>query len=118
MNGPHVVVAAAGSSNEGARQVFHDAVELASLQTANHARPAFITGAHLSLRSQLESMQDKGLTIIPWLFAEGRLLDATLLLAQEHGVSVLDRCLVDEPAFERHITTSIKAALRSEPYLV
>lgn len=118
VNGPRVIVAAAGSTDAGARLIFQDAVELASLQTQIHAKPAFITGSHLSLQSQLQAMQHEEVTIVPWLFAEGRLLDAIFVLGQEYGASVLDHCLVDEPAFEGHVISRIKAALRSEPYLV
>lgn len=109
--GPHVIVAAAGSTDKAARQLFQDAVKLASIKSGINAEPAFVTGSELGLQSQLLAMKQSPSTdikIIPWLLAEGRLLDAILVEAQSKGASVEGGGLVNESAFLQHIASSIE----------
>lgn len=108
--GPHVIVVAAGSTNESARQLFQDAVKLASMKSGIDAEPAYVTGSDLSLGSQLLSMQRSTsgrINIIPWLLAEGRLLDTIRVEAHDKGALVEGCGLVAERAFLQHIISSI-----------
>ena len=117
--GPNTIVTAAGSTDRRARQIFQDAVKVASIGSGIHAEPAFVTGAELSLQSQLMTMQNlvsTEITIIPWLLAEGRLLDAMLSQAKDYGAFVQGRGLVEETSFLAHVSASIQLSLRSVLY--
>lgn len=117
--GPNALVVAAGSTDARARQLFQDAVDLACLGSGISALSAFITGSDLDLESQLSSIQscaNSNTKVIPWLLAEGRLLDAILSKAKDYGASVQGGGLVEETLFLEHVSASIQKSLLSESY--
>ena len=115
--GPHVIVVAAGTTDQGARQLFKEAVEISAIRSGTSAVHAFITGPGPHIYEQLVAMQDldlKKVKVIPWLLAEGRLLDALLTEAARIGVSAQGGGLVNESSFVQHIALSIEMGLRVE----
>ena len=117
--GSRVMVVSAGSSGSKARGDFCDAVDIASRDLANSAEPAFVTGPELTIGSRLrESQNPSGFTIIPWLLAEGRLLDVVLTQAIQHGASVQGNGLVEEVSFVDYLSSTIQLFLQSEHYPV
>ena len=59
--GSHVVVVAAGTTDQGARQIFKEAVEVAAVRSGSQAAHAFITGPGPHLYDQLVAAEDSGL---------------------------------------------------------
>lgn len=115
--GSDVIVVAAGSSDAKARNAFKDAVRLASAVVKTHAEVAFVTGPELTLDSVLANTKIASqIKIVPWLLAEGRLLDVILANSQRHGATVQGNGLVEEASFLEHLCASIQLLLRSESY--
>lgn len=115
--GPNVIVLAAGTTDRGARQLFKEAVEIAAIRSGNHVAHAFITGPGPHLHDQLIAASDSDLgevKVIPWLLAEGRLLDKVLTEAERAGVVVQGGGLVNETSFLQHLASSIEMGLRIE----
>lgn len=117
--GPNVIVLAAGTTDRSARQLFKEAVEIAAIRSGNHVAHAFITGPgpgpHLHDQLIAASGSDLGeVKVIPWLLAEGRLLDKALTEAGRAGVVVQGGGLVNETSFLQHLASSIEMGLRIE----
>lgn len=113
--GSDVVVVAAGSSDARARNAFKDAVRLASVAAKTYVEPAFVTGPELRIDSVLANTKNASQTkIVPWLLAQGRLLDVILSNAQRHGATVQGNGLVEEASFLEHLCASIQLSLQSE----
>lgn len=114
-----VLVVAAGTSDRNAQKAFEAAVILASKGLSGRADIAFVTGREKNLKTELATLRNpEAFTIIPWLLAEGRLLDVVLTQAIQHGASVQGNGLVEEATFLEHLCETIQLFLRSEPYLV
>lgn len=112
--GSYVVLVAAGTTDQGARQLFKEAVEISAIRSGNHAVHAFIAGPGPHLYDQLIAAENSGageVRVIPWLLAEGRLLDTLLVESSRAGVSVQGGGLVHEISFIEHIASSIELAL-------
>lgn len=115
--GSHVMVVSAGSSDSKARQNFREAVKIASEGLGSHVETAFVTGPESTIETRLrESQNPAEVTIIPWLLAEGRLLDVVLTQAIQHGANVQGNGLVEEDAFINYLSSTIQLFLRSELY--
>lgn len=115
--GPNVIVLAAGTTDRGARQLFKEAVEIAAIRSSNHVAHAFITGPGPHLHDQLIAASDsdrREVKVIPWLLAEGRLLDKVFTEAERVGVRVQGGGLVNEISFLQHLALSIERGLRIE----
>lgn len=115
--GPNVIVLAAGTTDRGARQLFKEAVEIAAIRSSNHVAHAFITGPGPHLHDQLIAASDsdrREVKVIPWLLAEGRLLDKVFTEAERVGVRVQGGGLVNEISFLQHLVLSIETGLRIE----
>lgn len=80
--GGTAVVVAAGTRVDSERQAFSDAVSAAASRTGVTAYAAFATGPGPSVADALVA----GATIVPWLLAPGRLLDAVRAEAWGHDV--------------------------------
>ena len=112
--GSHVIVVAAGTTDRGARQIFKEAVEISAIRSGNQVAHAFVTGPGPHISDQLIAAQDLGMgkvKVIPWLLAEGRLLDTVLAESARVGASVQGGGLVKESSFIDHIASSIEVAL-------
>ena len=117
--GPHVIVVAAGTTDQGARQIFKEAVEVSAIRSGNQVAHAFVTGPGPHLYDQLVAAHNSGLEkvrVIPWLLAEGRLLDTVLAESARAGASVQGGGLVNEFSFIEHIASSIERALSNSDY--
>lgn len=112
-----VIVVAAGSSDGHARDVFKGAVKLASTGLNQRVDVAFATGLELTIESQLQNSENpSNVTVIPWLLAEGRLLDVILKHAKQHDTTVQGNGLVEEAAFVEYVCATIQLSLRSASY--
>jgi sirohydrochlorin ferrochelatase len=85
-DGP-VVVASAGTRVDTERTSFADAVAAASRRTGVPASPAHLTGPGPSVPDALAGLE--GASLLAWLLAPGRLLDALHELARPSGRPVL-----------------------------
>ena len=112
--GANVIVVAAGTTDQSARQLFKRTVEIAAMRSGNQATPAFITGPESRLPDKLREVQDSNsreVIVIPWLVAEGRLLDTIHTEAARTGAMVQGGGLVNETAFIEYITLTIMSAV-------
>ncbi len=115
--GPQILVVSAGSSDRKARRNFCDAVKIASAGLPHHVETAFVTGPELTIEFRLKELRNpNSVTVIPWLLAEGRLLDVVLTNAMQHGAKVQGNGLTEEPAFVDYLSSTIQLFLRSELY--
>jgi sirohydrochlorin ferrochelatase len=87
------VVVSAGTRINEERQAFAGAVAAASARTRVPALAAYATGPGRRLE---DTTRPGGSTIVPWLLAPGRLLDAVTTAAGGHGCRTVGTGLLDE----------------------
>jgi sirohydrochlorin ferrochelatase len=94
-----VVVVAAGTSDENEREVFASAVHDAGRRTGISTRWAFATGSG----PRLADVAASSATVVPWLLAPGRLLDAVRAQASANGSPVAGVALLGCPSLQSHL---------------
>jgi sirohydrochlorin ferrochelatase len=102
---PVAVVVAAGTRVDAERTAFAEAVAAAADRTRVTAYAAFATGPGPSVADALVP----GATVVPWLLAPGRLLDA--VRAEAWGHEVLPGCLLERADLLDTIAARLTPAL-------
>jgi sirohydrochlorin ferrochelatase len=103
--GPAVVVSA-GTRIDEERQAFARAVAAASARTRVPALAAYATGPGRRLE---DTTRPGGSTVVPWLLAPGRLLDAVIAAAGVHGCRTVGTGLLDEDVLLDDLAARITA---------
>lgn len=112
--GANVIVVAAGTTDHDARQFFKRTVEIAAIRSGIRTTHAFVTGPQSRLPAKLYEAQDSNMgevAVVPWLVAEGRLLDAILTEAARAEAIVQGGGLVNETSFVEYISSTIQSAV-------
>ncbi len=112
--GANVIVVAAGTTDQDARQFFRRTVKISAIRSGIRTTHAFVTGPESRLPAKLYEAQDSNMgevTVVPWLVAEGRLLDAILTEAARAGAIVQGGGLVNETSFVEYISSTIQSAV-------
>lgn len=107
--GPAVVVAA-GTRDDEEREAFALAVSGSAARTHTPAVAAYATGPGRRIE---DATRPGGATVVPWLLAPGRLLDAVLTSARGHACATLGDGLLREPGMLDVIAARISS--RSVP---
>lgn len=106
--GTSVIVVAAGTSNPSAQAAFEVAVQSASQTTGIRADHSYVTGKKDLLEPKFSNFaKSGGGTVIPWLFAEGKLLDQILIEAASRNLAVEGNGLCQEEVFIEHMARVI-----------
>lgn len=88
-----VVVVAAGTRDDDERSAFADAVAASAWRTGMRAVAAYATGPGPRLTDVAEPGEG---SVVPWLLAPGRLLDAVVATADDAGLEVVGGPLLDD----------------------
>ena len=102
-NQPSLFIAV-GTTNSCAQAAFEIAVQSASWGTGIPAAHAYVTGKKDLLPTQLDTFKARGGgVVIPWMFAEGKLMDVLLRECAQRDISVEGRGLCLEEIFVEHL---------------
>lgn len=106
--GVPVVVVAAGTSDLSAQTVFEGAVQSTSQVTGIRADHSYVTGKKDLLKEKFSNFAKAGGgTVIPWIFAEGKLMDQILKEAALQNLTVKGNGLCQEEVFIEHMVRVI-----------
>ena len=106
--GVPIVVVAAGTSDLFAQTIFEDAVQSASQATGIRADHSYVTGKKDLLEEKFSNFSNiGGRAVIPWIFAEGKLMDQILNEAALQNLTVKGNGLCQEEVFIDHMVQVI-----------
>jgi sirohydrochlorin ferrochelatase len=106
--GKAAIIVAAGTSNVRAQEIFEVAVQSASWITGIRADHSYVTGKKDLLESKFSSFSEAGGgTVIPWIFAEGKLMDQILKEAASRNLIVEGNGICQEKIFIDHMVRVI-----------
>ena len=102
--GKSVMVVAAGTSSAQAQLLFEDAVHSVSKATGFEADHSYVTGKKDLIAPKFSDFaRAGGGTVIPWLLAEGKLMDQILHEAASQNLAVEGNGLCQEEVFIEHM---------------
>jgi sirohydrochlorin ferrochelatase len=116
--GNPVLIVAVGTSSVSAQAVFEVAVQSASSVTGIRADHAYVTGKKDLIGAKfIDFVCDGGGSVIPWMFAEGKLMDRILVEATSRNLTVEGNGLCQENIFIDHMVRVISRRTSTDQFV-
>jgi len=116
--GNRVMIVAVGTSNASAQAVFEVAVQSASWVTGIRADHAYVTGKKDLIGEKFGDFVNDGAgSVIPWMFAEGKLMDRIFAEAASQNLTVEGNGLCQENIFIDHMVRVISRRTSTDQFV-
>src|ERR1035437_5527392 len=115
--GNPVMIVAVGTSNASAQAVFEVAVQSASSVVGIKADHSYVTGKKDLIGAKFSDfVNDGGGSVIPWMFAEGKLMDRQRKEAASQNLTVEGNGLCQEKIFIDHMVRVISGCAPTDRF--